>query len=266
MRILKKLTGHPERSIMPTSPLESDLYLTEFPKSGVTWLSFLIANINLALTQQHRVATFFNINELIPDIHVEQRLALPSANGIGFRVIKSHANFTPQYKRVFYIARNPYNVMASYFKFLSSLDIYPGDLEQFVRSKEFGISAWVTHVNGWLDQVSASTSFFLLRYEEMLADTAGVLRKMYGHLGYDLDEALLQLVIGRCSIANMRLDEANFNSSHPKLGKFNFVREVGMQGSRVEITEKLRAYISEEAADTIERLGYTKDGIWPSST
>src|ERR1700680_1912974 len=90
----------------PVNPLISDLYLVEFPKFGVTWLSFILANINLLVAGESRLATYFNINDLIPDIQYSRDLPLPDHRFPGFRIIKSHSPYNPSYKKVILLVRN----------------------------------------------------------------------------------------------------------------------------------------------------------------
>jgi hypothetical protein len=243
-------------AILPADPRHDDLYLVEFPKSGVTWLSYLMANTGLVLSGSARRATFFNLNELVADVHFDRRIAPPKRDGFGFRCIKSHAAYTPHYKRVFYLVRDPCAVMASYFIFATSLGQWRGSLEGFVRDRHFGISAWMRHVNGWLDNIDEGLSFGLLRYEDMLADTREVLRKIYKLLGVQLAEADLERVIAQSSIERMREDEALFNDAHLDLKKFNFVRKENVGGSRIVVSESVKSYIDAQATETMRRVGY----------
>jgi hypothetical protein len=253
----EKVSDFRARAVLPVTPRHDDLYLVEFPKSGVTWLSYLMANSDLALAgRQSRRATFFNLNGLVPDIHFDRKLAPPSIDGFGFRVIKSHAGFTGQYKRVFYLARDPRAVMASYFKFTATLGIWRGSLDEFVRSSEFGISTWIAHVDGWMSNIDAGLAFALIRYEDLLADTGKELRRLYTLLGVELEDAVVQSVIAQSGIDRMRADEALSNAAHAKLASFSFVRQGDAGGPRVSMPEATKAYIMERAGPTMQRLGY----------
>jgi hypothetical protein len=53
------------------------------------------------------------------------------------------------------------------------LRVWQGTLEELVAHPQYGISAWVRHVGGWLDHVDATASFTLLRYEDLRARTGG---------------------------------------------------------------------------------------------
>jgi len=42
----------------PTKQCHDDVWLVEFPKSGVTWFSFLVANVNLIKSGVEKEVTF----------------------------------------------------------------------------------------------------------------------------------------------------------------------------------------------------------------
>lgn len=244
-----------DRSLLPETPFNSDLYLVEFPKSGVTWLSFLIANANAMLANEQHVVTFFNINDFVPDIHVGRLLTPPPATPPGFRCIKSHAAYTPSYRKIIYLVRDPRNVIASYYNFLAELGLWTGTIEDLADHPEYGIKGWTSHVNGWLDGVDAGASFTLLRYEDLLGATAIELQRIYQLLGWPLADETARVVVDRCSAERMRVDEALFNLGHPRLRNFTFVG-ANAGSTRVAITDSLRAHIEEVAGETMQRLGY----------
>src|SRR5580704_2906195 len=104
---LRALGRVPEpRPILPANPMHDDLYLVEFPKSGVTWLCFLMANVNLLLSgDKQQQVTFFNLHAFIPEVHASGIVNVPAFMMPRFRMLKSHAEFTTDYPRVFYLVR-----------------------------------------------------------------------------------------------------------------------------------------------------------------
>jgi hypothetical protein len=241
----------------PANPCHDDLYLVEFPKSGATWLCFLMANANLLLSGDDRQrVTFFNIHAFIPDINVSPRLADPVTALPGFRLIKSHAPLNLNYPRVFYLVRNPCDVMASYHAFLNQTGWFRGSLDCLIEHPEFGIAAWTRHVSGWLDNVPPSRSFALLRYEDILADPTKELVALYRLLGFDISGQIVVKAVERSSIERMRADEAEANARHPNCGKMEFVRKGNVGGARQGIPGDLKRRIEQEAAPLMKRLGY----------
>jgi hypothetical protein len=242
---------------LPANPLHDDLYLVEFPKSGITWLCYLMANVNLQLSGDHRQrVTFYNLTAFIPEVNTTPFLNAPILSLPSFRMIKSHAFFNPHYFRVIYLVRDPRDVMVSYHIFLNQTGWFRGSLEQVIGHKEFGIAAWCRHVLGWLDNVPPSHSFALLRYEDLLADTAGELKTLYRLLGFDLDDELVAKAIARSSIERMRTDEAEANARHPANANLEFVRKGNVGGPRETLPDPLRRRIEEMAGPLLDRLRY----------
>src|SRR5437868_2208022 len=70
----------------------SDVLLASYPRSGNTWLSFLIMESLSGAT-----AEFDNVNRLIPEIGLHGNT--PSLFPGGGRLIKTHERYRPEYKR-----------------------------------------------------------------------------------------------------------------------------------------------------------------------
>lgn len=242
---------------LPVNPRADDLYLVEFPKSGVTWLSFLIGSANLLLAGQHdRTVTFYNLNDFVADIEVNRHLNPVPQPPLGFRVIKSHAAFNRFYTKVIYLVRDPRDVMASYWHFLTRLDFYRGPLAAMLDDRHFGISSWRRHVSSWLEQAEPSQSVMVLKYEDLLHNTAGELQRVYRMLGHDLPDEIARLAVERSSIERMRESENLFNASHPALDGFDFVRKGAVGGPRQPLSPSEREQIGRAAQPLMARLGY----------
>lgn len=242
---------------LPVNPRADDLYLVEFPKSGVTWLSFLIGNANLLLADERdRAVTFYNLNDFVADIEVNRHLNPLPQPPLGFRVIKSHASFNRFYTKVIYLVRDPRDVMASYWHFLTQLGFYKASLASMLDDPRFGIPGWCRHVTSWLEQAEPSQSVMLLKYEDLLRDTEGELKRVYRMLGRDLSDETARLAVERSSIDRMRESESLFNASHPALDGFDFVRKGAAGGPRQPLSPSERERIVHAARPLMTRLGY----------
>jgi hypothetical protein len=242
---------------LPDNPLHDDLYLVEFPKSGVTWLCFLMANVNLLLSRdEQRNVTFFNLHAFIPEVNVSPVLNAPILPFPGFRILKSHAPLNLDYARMFYLVRDPRDVMASYHAFLNQTGWFSGSLAQVVAHEQFGIASWIKHVSGWLDNVPASRSFALLRYEDLLTNTSGELKALYRLIGFELSDELVARAIERSSMEQMRATEREANARHPANRNMEFVRSGSPGGPRETLLDEVKRRIEQEAAPLMKRLGY----------
>jgi len=229
----------------------NDVYLVEFPKSGVTWLSFIVGNINLLLSESKARITFFNLHQYIIDIHqLRGNLVKESLFKVpNFRFVKSHYRYNEQYLFVVYLLRNPFDVMVSYYKFMQYIG-WVSSFEEFVKHPKYGIKAWVAHVESWLDRQDDAQSFVLLRYEDMKKDAKREIKKVYDNLGIDVSDEVYDKAIDYSSFESMKSSEEMFRMSNPRY-KMTFVRK-GKVNSKDEImTEQINSYIQNEAKKII---------------
>ncbi|MCC9624258.1 sulfotransferase domain-containing protein [Thalassospira sp. MA62] len=254
--IRKYLRNRPYQLTAPASPRIDDTFLVEFPKSGITWLTFLIASVNLQKSGIPRKPTFFAINDIVPDIHRSRHLP-PPLPFPGHRFVKSHAPHNDLYSKVIYLVRDPRDVMVSYHVFATKLGWYNGSLHDFIRDPIFGIDAWVSHAQSWLTQTQPSVSFSVIRYEDLIEDPAGVLEKIYALLGFSIEKAILQTAVKDAAFDRMQENEvfcAKDNLSLPK--NFTFVRKGG-SSHKDELSDTDRRFIEDRAGDTMKIFDYS---------
>lgn len=257
--ISKKDSGTPLFAApMPNIRRDDDIFLVSYPKSGNTWISFILANIIIQKLKLDIEVNNFNIHGFIPDIHQGQDIA----SDLGFfpfkRMIKSHGSFTPLYKNTIYIVRDPRSVLSSYYKFQTGLGLFKGDISTFIRSKNFGVDAWVAHLQGWLDGVTPSMRFRIFRYEDFKKEPAKMIENLAHLIGVTLTEGELDKVISLSSFENMRkLEENTATLSLKKAAKeFRFVRKGEIAGWKEELSEEDTSYICSVAERLMRDFDY----------
>lgn len=236
-----------------------DVFLVSFPKSGNTWTRFLIAN----LLHPETSVGFDNIANLIPDVEstakrVFDRAARP-------RVIKSHHVFLPEYPRVIYIVRDPRDVAISgyYFRRKRGVieDQYPLDLHvsRFVAGETSSYGSWGDNVASWLVTRKCDPRFLLLRYEDMIADTARELSKIAVFLNIPPDSARISHAVDASCADNMRKLEkaqADFSPLTKTRKDLPFVRAAKAGGWKKELPLSEVAKIEKAWGPLIHSLGY----------
>lgn len=218
-----------------------DLFVVEFPKSGITWLSFLLANVELQLIGEKQKVTFFNINALIPEAENLKYAALDRKFKNNF--IKSHAAYTPAYPWVLYLVRNPLDVMVSYYNYRLDHE-YKQDFNAFLDHPEYGIEAWCYHLNSWFKRSRNRANYLLLKYEDLRSDTMASIKSIYRQLGYDLSDEILTKAVSGSSLDYMKTQEEEYKKLNPGY-VINFVGKSGKKFSKEDMTEAQEAKISQ---------------------
>jgi hypothetical protein len=181
-----------------------DTFLVSYPKSGNTWVRFLLAN----LIYPNETVGFSNINRLLPAPGVLSKRFLKSLRRP--RILKSHEPFDVRFKKVIYLVRDPRDVAVSEYHFDLKKRYIESDvtLEQFVKRFIAGTTSsygsWWEHTASWIGTRHGNPAFLLVRYEDLLADSIGETAKIAEFLGIQADRERLQAAVERSSADRMR--------------------------------------------------------------
>jgi Sulfotransferase domain len=181
-----------------------DTFLVSYPKSGNTWVRFLLAN----LIHPNETVGFSNINRLLPAPGVLSKRFLRTLPRP--RILKSHEPFDVRFRKVIYLVRDPRDVAVSEYHFdLKKRYIEPDvTLEQFVKrfiaGETSSYGSWWEHAASWIGARNGNPAFLLVRYEDLLADSAGETAKIAEFLGIQASLERLQAAVERSSADRMR--------------------------------------------------------------
>jgi hypothetical protein len=240
--------------------LPDDIFLVSFPKSGNTWTRFLLANLRFP----NEPATWANIDRLIPDPTGTakrdfDRMPRP-------RIIKSHECFDPRYPRVIYIVRDPRDVVVSQYHYHRKIRKIEDDspIEKFVTRFLAGETcphgSWGQNIATWLYTSEGDPRFLLLRYEDLVADTARELSKVVDFLHLSAGPEEIAQAVERSSADRMReLEKAQKDKNGLFKGSRNdmsFVRAAGSGGWRKGLPAPMVAKIEAAWGPLMQHLGY----------
>lgn len=224
---------------LPLHPLANDIYLVEYPKSGITWLCFLIAN-SILLNEKNKTlkATFYNIQQFINDVQISRDIPLNNLwNTRTPRFIKSHFKYRNSYNNIIYLIRDPLSVMISYHKYLTGLNKTDIDFSEFVKSRKYGIDTWVEHVSSWTRNVKNGQRLHLIRYENLIHDPQDTLAKLFENIGLKISSDVITEGIDASSMAEMKNLEKTYRSNNP-FYNLHFVRKGGVANENVDASTK----------------------------
>src|SRR6478672_51088 len=237
-----------------------DIFLLSYPKSGNTWPRFLIAN--LVYPDQH--PDFTNINELIPDPEALSKRHLAQMRRP--RLIKSHQYYHPNYRNIIFIVRDPRDVAVSEYYFHRKRRVYADGfpmeehVKQFVSGSTTVYGSWGQNVASWLATRAETPRFLILRYEDMIENTARELRKVANFMGIEASTERVTQAVERSSADNMRELEKSqalsWSSTKQTRQDIPFVRAAKAGGWREELPEASVALIEQAWGPVMEYLGY----------
>lgn len=235
-----------------------DLFLVSYPKSGNTWMRFLVGN----LLNPGEPVTFDNLEDRVPNIYLntERRLSRLSNP----RLLKSHEPFDSRYDRVIYIVRDPRDVAVSYYHYLIKIrrigENYPIEryVSSFISGELGGYGAWGGNVGSWLGARQGSEGFLLLRYEDLLVRPVEELRKVAYFLSIEDDEDRLLRAIELSSADRMRRMEQAQGWQPERGSRIDkpFVRSAGSEDWKTTLPEASVRLIEEKWGGLMKDLGY----------
>jgi hypothetical protein len=247
------------QTLLPAVPFSDDTYLVSYPKAGVTWLSFLIANANLKLSKSLICATSWNIHDYVPDVHVTRHISTRPLPVPGCRFIKSHADFHPYYYKVIYLVRDPRATLISYYDMATKLNWFQGSVDEFLGSEKFGIAAWVRHLESWVTQRDPATRINFIRYEDLKNSPVEVLERLYRLFGVDADRTLLEAAVAQSSFAEMKADEDFYKElSQERNSAFKFMRQGEAAGFARELSRAQITRIENGTWEWMKQFGYER--------
>ncbi len=244
-----------------------DIFLASYPRSGNTWMRFLLGN----LIYQNDPVTFSSIESRIPEIYFNRDRLLRKLPRP--RILKSHECFQPHYPRVIYLVRDPRDVAISFYhhnvKARNISDDYPmaSFVPGFIAGKfDHKFGSWRDNVLSWTALRGESPCFMMVRYEDMKSDTAAALRRIVAFLErcsfreIDSSPQALQQAIELSSPERMRMLEKQEASrwvltKRTRLDK-PFVRSATSGGWKSQLAPESVAAIESAWDQLMQSLGY----------
>ncbi|MBX2802418.1 MAG: sulfotransferase domain-containing protein [Myxococcales bacterium] len=269
-------------------------WIATYPKSGTTWVRFIVHNLLVGPPE-----TSADLSRSVPSIHEtndQWRRVLDSGG-----VLNTHKHFAhhveryPRIRGFVHVVRHPADVFLSEARFfcLTQADgvaRIEGGVDQARLNKLFqdyltvmvhhgeshkhrqlGLGTWGSHAQSWLAQRERFPSL-LLRYEDLVADTAAGVRQLAAFFDKEVDESEVERIVQRCSAQSLRamqereivarttgrFYEPQFDSAY-RLG-LRFVGKAQVGGGMQLGDDALRK-IEAMFGDVMGTLGYTRDGV-----
>jgi sulfotransferase family protein len=242
-----------------TTVSRRDAFLVSYPKSGNTWLRFM-----LTYMLSGREADFDHDSTVVGEVGSHR--STPSVLEGGGRLIKSHEPYSgPQrrfYRKAIYLVRDGRDVAVSYYYTLIRREIYTGDfgpfLSLFLRGGIDGYGPWHQHVESWLaSPLRDHGSLLVLKYEDLLNEPEQNLSAAMEFLGRPVGRGQVDDAVRMHSAERMRDRErqSRFHEEQ-KRSDIMFVRTAGPGDWARTFAAKDEELFAQVTGDLLPRLGY----------
>jgi hypothetical protein len=247
---------------------QQDAFLASFPRSGSTWLRFMLYEV---LSGED--AGFRKIEDRLPEIH-RHRGSQPILPG-GGRLIKTHENYRSDYKRAVLLVRDVRDVFFSVYAGYVALGLAPilskGDVDSFlVTFLEGGAvhtGSWQEHTRSWLESPLAKNgNLMVIRYEDLRRNPEELVGQLLQFVGVTPDVRSIRRAIENNTLQQMRAKEDNAKKAGEHsilLGNrtgadevSRFVRKGAVGGWREKLTDAQVKVFEQYAGDTLAALRY----------
>ena len=179
--------------------------LISYPKSGRTWLRFLL---NHAVCQHHNL-TPRNVFEIEKGhtaypfewTHLTAAMVMQLPYwSMGCFDAKQLAGL-----RAFLLVREPRATLASaYFQATNRIRVFQGTPSEFVRSEKYGAIKLATFFNLWNNVRHLFADTLVLNYQDMLDEPEPALHALLNFLDMPMDNATVNAAIDAASFENMK--------------------------------------------------------------
>jgi len=234
------------KSLQPT-----DVFLGSYPRSGSTWLRFLLFESLVGES-----SGFQNVNLAIPDVKGhEVGLRFMPGNG---RLIKTHEVYHPQYRKAIYLVRDPRDVALSEYAYQTALGLVDLELDEYLsRFLTRGVnpfSSWRAHAESWLSAPLSKEQLLIVRFEDLRKNTFQTVAQIARFMGLPPADDRIRKAIADNTVDRMRAKEKETPQRASKRGRF--IRSGSVGGWRANLNPAQVQMFRQYVSDTLLQMGY----------
>ncbi len=257
------LSSNDEPQWQVPNPRNSDIYLVSYPKSGNTWMRYLMA---YAIWPELIDIDLVEMASYIPSFGLKQdteKMLDPKSpcNQLKHRIIKEHTVYNENSKRhverAICLVRDGRDAIVSYWYFCNQRDQTQIPLSDFIQvsaKPNHSYGAWKSHVMGWIN--ADLEAKLIIRYEDLLQNPEIWLRSALEFAEIEVSDEVVKQAISRASFGAMKKLEQTKGFNLDQLKTVNFVRQ-GKQGTWEDIfTRNDLERFNKFHGGSIQELGY----------
>lgn len=201
--------------VMRQAASEADAFLCSYPKSGRTWLRYIISHY---LDQVHALGIDIDLQttfSVTPNFDLDPVRGIPAfrtgpAHGRAPMVLVSHLRPLQLLFRdrpVIFMTRDPRDVVVSaYYHATGHKKSFSGTMDEFLQHRELGLPTFIEYHRRW-GEALLRTPHVVVTYEDLTRDSVVTVRRILDFLGWRDDVGAVEKAIALSSFDKMRKAE-----------------------------------------------------------
>ena len=234
-------------------------FLVSFPKTGRTWLMYMINQIKEQSNHKLKKEKYFIFKE-----HDNSEIILEDGTrNDPLDIFKFTSRFRYRRGKVIFLVRDPRDVIVSHFHQVTKRAKNPfifNSISEFVKDDILGFKRIIHFYNLWCYQQHKPTDFLLIKYEDLLDNGVQTLSGITSFLNISITTNDLQDIYHQSSSDKMRKKEKvnqlegfnDFGKSRDQLK----VRNARIGGYKSELSEEDILYCNKEMKNLNTYFGY----------
>jgi len=240
---------------LPSNLYPDDVFLVSYPKSGNTWVRFLLANL---LKKEDEEIDFFSVHQHIPEVGSHEQIINSLTRP---RIMKSHAPFIREYTKVIYLVRDGRDVYVSYYYHRLKQLPKRFDFFSFLQRRDHYPCRWGEHVASWTMSKDCS-NLLVVKFEDLKSDCFKQMDRILKFLNVNRPKHRIEKAIEASSFENMKRIESEKGRLYKKEGPEVFMRK-GITGDwKNYYGTKEKDYYKSFEGQLLIKLKYEKDNNW----
>ncbi|NWK95349.1 hypothetical protein DM806_06655 [Sphingobium lactosutens] len=264
------------RSLRLTSGAATAL-LASYPKSGRTWLRFLLAQYFLA-SRQYAPVTTRTMFDFTPNFDLDPVRGIPAflrrSEEAAFPLVPStHLRYSPILPGrlpVIFLIRDPRGALNSHYHHVTRHKMsFTGSMDAFLTDRHVGIPHYARYMNSWGWGLSRHRHHVIF-YEDLIADTEAEMGKLLLFLGEPVDARALRHAVEQSAFDRMRAveiaegipghayDRSDSDALRMRKGQADSFREEMTSAQQLCVEKGCNALLNRRILPKLERYDFAR--------
>ena len=222
---------------------KNQYFLVSFPKTGRTWLMYMINQMKEQSDHRLKKYKYFIFNE-----HDNSEIIIEDGTRNNpLDIFRFTSRFRYKRGKVVFLVRDPRDVIVSHFYQVTKRSKKPfvfKSISEFLRDDILGFKRVIHFYNLWERNKEIPQDFLLISYEDLVNNGIQELQRVMTFLGIEISKDCVRNIYERSSASIMRDKEIN-----NKLDGFN---NFGKERNQLKVRNaKIGGYISELSEEDI---------------